>query len=250
MNTAFYAYVHMKPDLTPFYVGKGCGNRAYDLNAAGRNKWHKNIVAKHGQENIIVEIMECSSEKEAFFREIAMIRSLKEAGVSICNVTAGGAGGLTSSIENLSLKGKARYSNPEARKQQSDLLKVVSATAEFRNAVSAATKKAIRGEARQRHLDGLLKANASQSSEARSDAQLRSFAENHERIMNHSKAAKLVQQNMSDETRAAKAAKLTAANLVGWANPEIRAKRIAGMLGKKHVRESSKSTTGRPTKGK
>lgn len=87
-------YVHMKPDLTPFYVGKGVEKRARNLHHLIRktNTWHRNVVAKYGVENIIVEVLECSSEAEAFAREVMVIRALRNAGVVLTNLTDGGEG--------------------------------------------------------------------------------------------------------------------------------------------------------------
>jgi hypothetical protein len=184
--------------------------------------------------------MECASEQEAFFREMAAIDALRKAGVVLCNQTIGGEGGQTSSSENLSEKGKARFSKDGAKERHSKIMKQVALTAEFKSAVSKTTTLALRGEARERHLAGLELANAKQSSEDRSNAQLRSFEERPERYEIHSAAAKLLQQNMSQETRESRSSKLTSANLNSWADPEIRAKRIAGMRGKKHTRKCSK----------
>jgi len=88
----FVAYVHMKPDLTPFYVGKGSYARAQSLVASARNIWHGRIVSKYGKDNIVIETIECRSEKEAFLRERLIIASLKASGVELCNLTDGGEG--------------------------------------------------------------------------------------------------------------------------------------------------------------
>lgn len=86
----FYVYVHMKPDLTPFYVGKGTGKRAWNL--THRNPWHGSIVKKYGAKNILVEVQACRTEEEAFFRERAAIGALRANGGALCNVTDGGEG--------------------------------------------------------------------------------------------------------------------------------------------------------------
>lgn len=88
----FVAYVHMKPDLTPFYVGKGSYERAQSLVASARNVWHGSIVSKYGKDNIIIESIECGSETEAFMRERLIIASLRASGVELCNLTDGGEG--------------------------------------------------------------------------------------------------------------------------------------------------------------
>ena len=89
--TTFYTYAHLKPDSTPFYIGKGTLSRAKNL-TKGRNAWHQRVVSKYGVENIIIEMVQCSSEDEAFFREKLAIASLRSAGVALCNLTDGGEG--------------------------------------------------------------------------------------------------------------------------------------------------------------
>lgn len=87
----YYAYIHAKPDGTPFYVGKGRGRRArsklYD-----RNLHHRNVVAKHGVENILIGVIPCSSEATAFELERGLIRCLRRSGVELANYTDGGEG--------------------------------------------------------------------------------------------------------------------------------------------------------------
>lgn len=88
----FVTYVHTLQDLTPFYVGKGSVARAMCLRSAYRNKLHTAVVEAHGKENIIVEMIECRSEQEAFMREKMVISALRAAGVELCNLTNGGEG--------------------------------------------------------------------------------------------------------------------------------------------------------------
>lgn len=99
----FYAYIHRRPDGTPFYVGKGCDasrKRSHSFKA-GRNQHYKNIISKYGAENIIVEIILCESEKSAFEREVFLIAHLRLEGYALANQTEGGEGvsGLKHSIE-------------------------------------------------------------------------------------------------------------------------------------------------------
>lgn len=86
----FYVYIHKKPDGTPFYVGKGTGNRAYQFSK--RTQWHKNIVEKYGRNNIIIEIVNCVNESQAFDLEKIYIKQLKRDGVCLVNLTDGGEG--------------------------------------------------------------------------------------------------------------------------------------------------------------
>ena len=87
----FYVYIHKKPDGTPFYVGKGYERRAYRF--SNRNQWHQNIVAKYGKHNIIIEIINCTSESQAFDLEKIYIKQFKEIdGYSLVNMSDGGEG--------------------------------------------------------------------------------------------------------------------------------------------------------------
>ncbi len=90
MHKQFYVYIHKKPDGIPFYVGKGTGKRASQFSK--RTQWHKNIVAKYGKENIIIELVQCVDEKSAFDLERIYIKQLRESGVKLVNLTDGGEG--------------------------------------------------------------------------------------------------------------------------------------------------------------
>lgn len=86
----FYVYLHSRPDGTPFYVGKGHGNRAHKFSV--RNPHHKNIVAKYGKNNIIIGKLDCATEQIAFETEKWLIALLKSMGVKLANKTLGGEG--------------------------------------------------------------------------------------------------------------------------------------------------------------
>lgn len=86
-----YAYIHCKPDGVPFYVGKGALRRAKYLGE--RNPHHQATVNKHGKDNILIGMLECSSSKTAYELEAGIIKCLKRMGVRLTNFTAGGDGG-------------------------------------------------------------------------------------------------------------------------------------------------------------
>lgn len=91
-----YAYVHCKPDGTPFYVGKGTVRRSNKL--YGRNEHHTRTVEKYGKENILIGRMECSTDDIAFELERGIIKCLKRSGVELTNQTEGGLGGLQDQV--------------------------------------------------------------------------------------------------------------------------------------------------------
>lgn len=89
--TTSYAYLHCKPDGTPFYVGKGALRRAKYL--GDRNPHHKATVNKYGASNILKGWLECSNDQVAYELEIGLIKCLRRMGVELTNFTDGGEGG-------------------------------------------------------------------------------------------------------------------------------------------------------------
>lgn len=90
----FYAYIHCKPDGTPFYVGKGTLARVRHV-PRKENPGHCNTLKKYGVENILVGKLECSTEDAAFDLERGLIKRLRKMGINIVNCTSGGDGGYT-----------------------------------------------------------------------------------------------------------------------------------------------------------
>ena len=119
----FYTYVHYRAsDNAPFYVGKGQGRRAFEMNY--RNKHWNNVKNKHG---VKIEILaEWSTEKDAFDHEKFIISCFKDLGYPLCNQTHGGEGasGLKWSEEAKSkVKGHLRHATPEAKVRISEKTK-------------------------------------------------------------------------------------------------------------------------------
>ncbi len=91
MGKQFYTYVHARPSGEPFYVGKGLNGRARQFLHL-RSQHHKNIVSKHGRENVIITILPMTSESDAFEVEKYLIAEYRRAGFRLCNMTTGGEG--------------------------------------------------------------------------------------------------------------------------------------------------------------
>lgn len=90
----FYVYEHWRLDRDEcFYVGKGKGNRAYNM--SNRNRHHKAIVAKTVREGFAVDVRIVSfglTEARAFDLEIERISFWRALGVDLANMTTGGDG--------------------------------------------------------------------------------------------------------------------------------------------------------------
>lgn len=94
---ASFAYIHCKPDGTPFYVGKGALRRAKYL--GDRNPHHQAVVNKYGKANVLIGMLECSTSAIAYELEKGLIKCLRFSGVQLTNFTDGGDGGLNPTPE-------------------------------------------------------------------------------------------------------------------------------------------------------
>jgi hypothetical protein len=112
----FYVYIHKKPDGTPFYVGKGHGDRAYKL--TWRNPHHQAVLDKYkGQ--VIIEITNCENEQAAFELEKIYIKQLRDQGYRLCNRTDGGEGvcGLVVSQQSREKMSLAKLGKTQSQEQ-------------------------------------------------------------------------------------------------------------------------------------
>lgn len=104
-TSKFVVYTHLRPDGSPFYVGKGVRSRAFCFAKSRRTKWHTNIVDKYGRENIGVVTIACEHERMAFFLETAMIKNMRDSGESLANITDGGEGASGRKMTDAQAKG-------------------------------------------------------------------------------------------------------------------------------------------------
>jgi hypothetical protein len=89
MNTEnYYVYCHSKiTDGRTFYVGKGCGQRAWSLD--GRTKEWLKIAVEHGRQ---VHILQAGmSEQKALDLERSLIAIAETQGLVLVNIRAGGS---------------------------------------------------------------------------------------------------------------------------------------------------------------
>lgn len=110
----FYVYVHRREDDNSiFYVGKGCGSRAWQVH--GRSKYWNNIRNKHGA--TVEIIFDHLPESVALQVEKDTIIEFNYFGYNLCNLTTGGEGS-TPSLETrlkMSKAGKGRLKSKDHR---------------------------------------------------------------------------------------------------------------------------------------
>lgn len=154
-----FAYIHCKPDGTPFYVGKGSLRRAKYLGE--RNPYHQATVDKYGRENILIGMLECSSSDTAFALEKGIIKCLRRQNIKLTNFTDGGEGGVNPCPETRrrlseaakrrgvskacqDAKIKAKRGKPlseEQKRKQSESMRGVVFSDEHRRNISASAKR-------------------------------------------------------------------------------------------------------------
>ena len=81
----YYVYHWINDDTnSPFYVGKGSGNRYKTTKKNSRNPWFDNIITKHNCHPEIV--LDNLTEEEAFQKEIELERKYRDLGYELCNL--------------------------------------------------------------------------------------------------------------------------------------------------------------------
>ena len=133
----YYTYAYLREDKTPYYIGKGTGDRIYSTNRR---------VNPPKDKSRVIYLKQNLTEEEAFRHEIYMIDVFgrKDLGTGILvNMTNGGEGvsGWVPSEEtkmNISVANKGKTHSEESRKKMSEAKKNMSD--ETRRKMSEASK--------------------------------------------------------------------------------------------------------------
>ena len=117
----YYTYAYLREDKTPYYIGKGKGNRAY--------RRRKTDIKPPKDKSRIIFLKQNLTEKEAFKHEIYMIAVLgrKDLGTGLLyNRTDGGEGisGLIHSEKTKRKMSEARKGTPLSEEHKIKLSKV------------------------------------------------------------------------------------------------------------------------------
>jgi len=159
----FYTYAYLRKDSTPYYIGKGVGNRLYVK--------HQKGIKLPNDKNRIIFLKQNLTEEEAFKHEKYMIAVFgrKDLGTGILhNRTDGGEGHSNPSLETIEkrvkqLKGKKR--SEKIKKKMSDAakgrsnywLKGIPRSEETKQKISKATKGILRTEKTKQNISKALK---------------------------------------------------------------------------------------------
>jgi hypothetical protein len=195
----YYTYAYLREDRTPYYIGKGKGNRAYDRN--------KNCIKPPKDKSRIIFLKKNLTEEEAFRHEIYMIAVFgrKDLGTGILhNRTDGGDGasGVVRSDEwkrKQSEVRKGRTLSEEHKRKLSEVQKGKTLSEEHKRKLSEAQKGKTLSEEHKRKVieakKNISKETKIKMSEAKKGRSRPPFSEEHRRKMSE------VKKNMSEETK-------------------------------------------------
>lgn len=281
MKTIFGFYVHHRANGVPFYVGKGTETRSRLF--CRRNQFHKNIVKKDGRGNITITFTPCSSEQEAFEKEIALISLYRILGIELANATDGGEGPSNPKPEvraKISNTMKRAWQNPETRQAllaavatperrakssaNGRLRKGKPLSPEHRAKISKSQTGVSRGVGRKASPETRAKLSAFHKMRYQDPAEREKQGKAHrgkkhsiERRNKIGAAHKKLWENPeyreTHKTSAEQKAKIGEKSKALWATPEYREKVIKAVTGRKHspesrkkMSESQKETLSRP----
>ena len=145
----YYTYAYLREDKTPYYIGKGTGDRIYSTNRR---------VSPPKDKSRIIYLKQNLTEEEAFKHEIYMIAVLgrKDLGTGILHNRTGGGEGASGAIrsdETRKKMGEAKKNiSEETRRRMSEAQKGKTHTEEHNKNNSEAQKGITRSEETRRRM--------------------------------------------------------------------------------------------------
>jgi len=131
---SYFTYIHARPDTKDvsgvFYVGKGTKARATKIIGCKRNKYYLNVANKCGVDRVLIGLIECSTEENAFLLEKGLIRLMRNQGVRLTNQMEGGRGGASGHVFT-----------EEQRRKLSEIRKGKTLSAETKAKISVVSKR-------------------------------------------------------------------------------------------------------------
>ena len=184
----FYTYAYLREDRTPYYIGKGNGDRVYRKRSKG--------IKPPKDKSRIIFLKRNLTEQEAFKHEIYMIVVFGriDLGTGILHNKTNGGEGVSGYIHNEETKkkiseiGKGRECKQETRKKLSEASKGKSISEETKRKMSEVKKGENNPnygkEMSEEHKEKLSEANTGNSSCAwNKGKQMKSFSEEHKKKM-------------------------------------------------------------------
>ena len=184
----FYNYAYLREDRTPYYIGKGNGDRVYRKRSKG--------IKPPKDKSRIIFLKRNLTEQEAFKHEIYMIVVFGriDLGTGILHNKTNGGEGVSGYIHNEETKkkiseiGKGRECKQETRKKLSEASKGKSISEETKRKMSEVKKGENNPnygkEMSEEHKEKLSEANTGNSSCAwNKGKQMKSFSEEHKKKM-------------------------------------------------------------------
>ena len=202
----FYTYAYLREDRTPYYIGKGKRNRAY-------NKHQKGISVPKDKSRIIF-LKQNLTEAEAFKHEIYMIAVFGriDLGTGILHNKSDGGEGPSGMVHSEETKDKIRQkaigrkASEETKKKLSKIHKGRKHTEEMKKIQSERMKGNTYGLGRKHSLDSLKKMSESQKGKKVSEETKRKLSEAHKgKTLSEEHKRKLSEVNkgktLSEETK-------------------------------------------------
>ena len=199
----FYTYAYLREDRTPYYIGKGSGNRIYDK---------RRTIKPPKDKSRIIFLKQNLTEEEAFKHEIYMIAVFgrKDLGMGILHNRTNGGDGTSGRVvseetkrkiskatkgENHPLYGKKHSEETKRKMSESGKVKIYSE--EHRKKIGESNKRRIVSEETRRKMSERIRSEETRRKMSES-GKVKIFSEEHRRKMTEATQSKETRKKMSE----------------------------------------------------